>query len=216
LATFDPATKTFSRLEFAPLEVTVTGNAPAQVDLVTADPSAPVAAALPKKVTGLATPEPRRATPLFRGSPAASLGETTGFWSANVAALGLVIVATTLVAVLGYLAAHPEIRRRRRARALIRAALTEAEACRRRGDARGFAVAVVRGLQAGVAAELAAEEQAMTQSAVDRVRPDSDRPRLDALFTLAQSDRFARPGAPPDAVAADADLALLRRLLTLP
>ena len=216
MATFDPATKTFSRLEFAPLEVTVTGNAPAQVDLVTADPSAPVVAAQPKSATGLATPEPRRATPLFRGAPTASLTETTGFWSANATALGLVIMATTLAGVLGYLAAHPEIRRRRRARAIMRAALAEAEACRRRSDARGFAVAVVRGLQSGVAAQLDAEEQAMTQSDIVRVLTDGDRSRLDALFTLAQSDRFARPGAPPDAETTDADLALLRRLLAMP
>jgi hypothetical protein len=67
-----------------------------------------------------------------------------------------------------------------------------------------------------VAARLDAEEQAMTQSDIVRVLPDADRPRLDILFTLAHSDRFARPGAPPDAATADADLALLRRLLTLP
>jgi hypothetical protein len=215
MAAFDPATKTFSRLEFAPLEITVTGNAPAQVDLVTADPAAPLAAQL-KPVTGLATPEPHRSSPLFRGSPSVSLTDTEGFWSANATALGLVVAATTVTGVLGYLAAHPEIRRRRRARATMRAALAEAEACRRRGDVRGFALALVRGLQAGVADRLDAETQAMTQSDVERVLPDSDRSRLDALFTLAQSDRFARPGSPPDAVTADADLALLRRLLTMP
>lgn len=212
LATFDPATKTFSRLEFAPLEITVTGNAPAQVDLVTADPAAPVAAQ-PKAVTGLATPEPNRSSPFFRGSPAGSLGDAAGFWSANATALGLVLTATTVTGVLGYLAAHPEIRRRRRARALMRAALVEAEACRRRGDARGFAVAVVRGLQAGVAARLDAEDQAMTQSDVERVLPGADRARLDGLFLRAHAGRFA-PAAPlADAGDADADLALLRRLL---
>jgi hypothetical protein len=173
-------------------------------------------AAQPKPVTGLATPEPRRSSPLFRGSPSVSLADTEGFWSANATALGLVVAATTVTGVLGYLAAHPEIRRRRRARATMRAALAEAEACRRRGDVRGFALALVRGLQAGVADRLDAEAQAMTQSDVERVLPDSDRSRLDALFALAQSDRFARPGSPPDAVTADADLALLRRLLTMP
>ncbi|MEY3450015.1 MAG: hypothetical protein RL749_1645, partial [Verrucomicrobiota bacterium] len=121
--------------------------------------------------------------------------------------------ATTVTGILGYLAAHPEIRRRRRARALMRAAITEAEACRRRGDARGLAVAVVRGLQAGVAAQLDAEEQAMTQSDVERVLPGADRARLDGLFLRAHADRFA-PAAPlADAGDAEADLALLRRLL---
>jgi GNAT superfamily N-acetyltransferase len=210
LAAFDPATKTFSRLECKPLEIT--GNAPAQVDLVTADPAAPVAAQ-PKPATGLATPTPDRSSPFFRGSPEGSLGDAPGFWSANATVLGLVVAATTLTGILGYLAAHPEIRRRRRARALMRAALAEAEACRRRDDARGFAVAVVRGLQAGVAARLAAEDQAMTQSDVERVLPDADRARLDGLFSRAHADRFAP--APPLAAAgdADADLALLRRLL---
>lgn len=99
LAAFDPATKTFSRLEFAPLEVTVTGNAPAQVDLVTADPAAP-AAAQPKPVTGLAAPQPRRAPSFFRGSPAASLVDAAGFWSANAVALGLVVVATAVTGAL--------------------------------------------------------------------------------------------------------------------
>ncbi|MBM3868056.1 MAG: protein BatD [Verrucomicrobia bacterium] len=212
LAAFDPATKTFSRLEFAPLELTVTGNAPAQVDLVTADPAAP-AAAQPKAVTGLATPEPNRSSPFFRGSPAGSLGDAQGFWSANAAALGLVVAATTVTGVLGYLAAHPEIRRRRRARAVMRAALAEAEACRRRGDARGLAAAVVRGLQTGVAARLDAEDQAMTQSDVERVLPGADRARLDGLFQRAHADRFASAPPPADAGEADAGLALLRRLL---
>jgi hypothetical protein len=35
------------------------------------------------------------------------------------------------------------------------------------------------------------------------------------LYVLAQSDRFARPGTPPDAETADADVALLRQLLSL-
>ncbi len=213
LAAFDPATKTFSRLEFAPLEIVVTGNAPPQVDLVTADPAAPLADAKPKPVTGLATPTPGRSTPFFRGSPAGSLGDADGFWSANAAVLGLVVAATTVTGVLGYLAAHPEIRRRRRARALMRAAIAEAEACRRRGDARGFAVAVVRGLQAGVAARLDAEEQAMTRSDVERVLPGADRARLDGLFLRAHADRFAPAATFADAGDAEAELALLRRLL---
>jgi|GEM_PF-422750 len=212
LAAFDPTTKTFSRLEFTPLELTVTGNAPAQVDLVTADPAAP-AAGQPKPVTGLATPAPNRSSPFFRGSPATSLGDAAGFWPANAAALGLVVAAMTVTGVLGYLAAHPEIRRRRRARAAMRAALAEAEACRGRGDARGFAVAVVRGLQAGVAARLVAEEQAMTQSDVERVLPGADRARLDDLFLRAHADRFAPAAPAAGAGDAAADLALLRRLL---
>ena len=215
LAAFDTATKTFSRLEFTPLEVTVTGTAPAKVDLVTADPSAPATAPL-KPATELAAPDPRRSSPFFRGAPDASLGDANGFWSANAVALGLVVTATAFAGFFGYLAAHPEIRRRRRARTLMRAALAEAEACRGRNDARGFAVAVVRGLQVGAAARLDAEAQAMTQSDVERVLPGADRARLDALFLRAQADRFAPAGASDAEAIGDTDLALLRRLLTLP
>ncbi len=214
LAAFDPATKTFSKLEFAPLEITVTGNAPAQVDLVTADPAAP-AATTPKPVTGLAAPQPGRSPGLFAGSPQGTLGDAAGFWSANAVALGLVVVATAVTGVLGYLAAHPEIRRRRRARAVMRAALAEAAACQGRRDAHGFAVAIVRGLQAGVAARLAAEELAMTQSDVERVLPGADRARLDRLFLRAHADRFAPAGTRDAHDGADEDLALLRQLLSL-
>lgn len=80
----------------------------------------------------------------------------------------------------------------------------------------GFADAVVRGLQAGAAGRLDAEEQAMTQSDVERVLPGVDRARLDALFLRAQAGRFAPTAVAVDAGDAEADLALLRRLLALP
>ncbi|MGA0869027.1 MAG: hypothetical protein ACO3UM_08850, partial [Planctomycetota bacterium] len=152
---------------------------------------------------------------LFAGSPQGTLGDAAGFWSANAVALGLVVVAPAVPGVLGYLAAHPEIRRRRRARAVMRAALAEAAACQGRRDAHGFAVAVVRGLQAGVAARLDAEEQAMTQSDVGRVLPGADRARLDRLFLRAHADRFAPAGPRGVDDGADEDLALLRQLLSL-
>jgi hypothetical protein len=68
LAAFDPATKTFSKIEFAPLEVTVTGNAPAKVDLVTADPAAP-ATAPTQKTTELAPRSRAARTPFFPRIP---------------------------------------------------------------------------------------------------------------------------------------------------
>ena len=43
-SSFDPTTKRFARVEFKPVEIEVTGNAPAKVELVTADPSAPAGA----------------------------------------------------------------------------------------------------------------------------------------------------------------------------
>ena len=213
-STFDPLTKQYSRVEFKPIEVIVTGSAPAKVDLITADPAAP-ADAKKKPVSGLAAPEPRRTSALFLGTPSAPLAASATFWSGN----GLLIVAllalTGASLYLGYLAAHPEIRIRRRARSVLRASLLNATNARRQGDQRAFALAVARGLQVGGAALLGAEEQAMTQSDIERALPGADRALLDGIFLRAYGERFAA-GAPTDADAdATAALELLRRLLAL-
>ena len=211
---FDPTTRTFSRVEFPTLEVTVTGNAPAQVDLITADPAAPADVRRPP-LTGLAEPRPGDGVALLAAAPGRPLAESAGFWTANGLALLLVAVATAAAAVLGYLAAHPEIRRRRRARARMRAALAAAAAARRQGDARAFAGAVVAGLQAGSAAAVGGEAAAMTQSDVGRALAGADRGLLDELYALAQGERFA-PAPPAGGFArADEALGLLRRLLAL-
>ena len=213
-STFDPLTKQFSRIEFKPIEVTVTGNAPAQVDLVTADPAAP-AGTKPQVAAGLAAPAPQRGAPLFRGAPALSLASSGAFWSGNGLLLTGLLALTGTVLYLGYLAAHPEIRRRRRARSILRTALLEAASARRRGDHPTFAKSAVRALQVGVAALLDAEEEAMTQGDLERVLPGVPRPLLDKLFEQAYGERFAEgPGAagPPDE---DETLELLRRLQSL-
>ena len=180
-STFDPRTKQFSRVEFKPIEVTVTGNAPAQVDLVTTDPSAPVGAR-PKPAAGLAAPAPQKGAPLFRGVPPLSLASSVAFWSANGLSLAVLLALTAAVLYLGYLAANPGIRRRRRARAVLRAALVAATGARRRGERSAFALAAVRALQTGAAALLEAEESAMTQGDVERVLPGAPRALLDRLF----------------------------------
>jgi hypothetical protein len=210
-STFDPATKQYARIEFKPIEVVVTGNAPAKVDLVTADPAAP-AGAKPKAVTGLARPEPRRSAPLLAPS-AAPLASSTAFWSGNTLLLLLVVAVTAGVLYAGYLAAHPEIRIRRRARAIVRSALAAGRAGE--GDRHAFALIVVRALQVGSAALLDAEEAAMTQGDIERALPGAPRPLLDELFRQAYGERFAA-GSAPDATGDDeASLELLRRLLSL-
>jgi len=213
-STFDPLTKQYSRIEFKPIEVIVTGTAPAKVDLITADPAAP-ADTKKKTVTGLATPDPRRSSMLFLGTPSAPLAASTTFWSGNgLLVVGLIaLTATTLY--LGYLAAHPEIRSRRRARAILRAALVTAAKARLQGDHRAFALSVAHALQVGSAALLGAEEAAMTQSDIERALPDADRTLLDSLFLRAYGERFAA-GAPDATAAGDtAALELVRRLLAL-
>ena len=213
-STFDPKTKQYSRVEFKPIEVIVTGTAPAKVDLITADPSAP-ADTKKKTVAGLAEPEPRRTSALFVGTPSAPLAASTTFWSGNGLLVALLIALTGVTLYLGYLATHPEIRIRRRARSILRASLVAAENARRHGDRRAFAQSAVRALQVGSAALLGAEEEAMTQSDVERALPGADRTLLDGLFLHAFGARFAA-GA-PDATDADeaAALALVRRLLAL-
>ncbi len=212
-STFDPLTKQYSRIEFKPIEVIVTGTAPAKVDLITADPAAP-AALKQKTVTGLATPEPRRTSTLFLGAPSTPLAASPAFWSGNAFLVTLLLVLTAGVFALGYLAAHPEIRIRRRARSILRASLVAGATARRQGDSRAFALSVARGLQVGSAALLGAEEEAMTQSDIQRALPGADRSLLDGLFIRAYGERFAA-GAPDATTDDDAALALVRRLLAL-
>jgi hypothetical protein len=112
------------------------------------------------------------------------------------------------------LAAHPEIRIRRRARAILRTSLTAAATAHRQGDHHAFALSVARALQVGSAALLGAEEAAMTQSDVERALPGANRPLLDGLFIRAYGERFAA-GAPDAPTDHDAAQALVRRLLAL-
>ena len=210
-STFDPLTKQYARVEFKPIEVVVTGTAPAKVDLITADPAAP-ADTKKKTVTGLAAPEPRRTSALFLGTPSAPLAASPAFWSGNAILVTLLIVLTAAVLYLGYLAAHPQIRIRRRARSILRASLAAAETARRQGDRRAFALAIVRALQVGSAARLGAEEAAMIRSDIERALPGADRTLLDGLFLRANGERSG-----PDATDAEAAgaLGLVRRLLAL-
>ena len=213
-STFDPATKRYGRVEFKPIEVVVTGTAPAKVDLITADPSAP-AAAKTKTLAGLARPEPGRTSALFRGTPGAPLATSTAFWSGNGILIGLLLGLTATAVYLGYLAAHPEIRIRRRARSILRSSLAAATAARRRGDRHAFANAITRALQVGSAAVLGAEEAAMTQSDIERALPGADRALLDGLFIRAHGERFAGAAPVGDSGDDDASLALVCRLLAL-
>ena len=213
-STFDPLTKKYSRVEFKPIEVVVTGTAPAKVDLITADPAAP-ADTKQKTVTGLAAPEPRRSSALFPGTPSTPLAASTTFWSGNGLLVVLLIALTATTLYLGYLAAHPEIRLRRRARSILRASLIAATKARLLGNHRAFALSVAHALQVGSAALLGAEEAAMTQSDIERALPGADRTLLDGLFLRAYGERFAA-GAPDATAAGDtAALELVRRLLAL-
>ena len=213
-STFDPLTKQYSRVEFKPIEVVVTGTAPAKVDLIAADPAAPADSKL-KTVSGLAAPAPRRTSALFLGTPSDPLAASPAFWSGNGFLVALLLALTAATLYLGYLAAHPEIRIRRRARSLLRAALVVAANARRAGDAHAFDRTIARALQVGTAARLGAEEEAMTQSDVERALPGADRALLDGLFLRAYGERFAAGAPAATGADEDAALELVRRLLAL-
>jgi hypothetical protein len=213
-STFDPATKRYTRVEFKPIEVVVTGSAPSKVDLITADPATP-AAAKTKELAGLAQPEPGRRSALFRGTPSSPLAASTAFWSGNGILVALLLILTASALYLGYLATHPEIRIRRRARTILRASLAAAETARHQGDQRAFATTVIRALQVGSAALLGAEEAAMIQSDIERALPGANRTLLDQLFVRAYGERFTAASPDADSLNDDDALALVRRLLAL-
>jgi hypothetical protein len=107
----------------------------------------------------------------------------------------LTLSATLFAAAAGsaYLLAHPEIRRRARARREVRAARRAATAA---VDDAGFAVACVRGLRAGCAPWIEATPEALTQGDIRRVLPAADAAILDRIFRRADGAKF---GAPSDA-----------------
>ena len=210
-SSFDPETKKYTRLEFPRQEITVTGNAPAKVDLVTVDPAAPLAAKT--AVAGLASPRPQSGGRRLQGNgPLVPLAASRSFWQINVFALaGLLGLAAILLA-LSFLAARPEIVRRWRARRRIRHCLAVAAAARRRGDTRGHAHSIQQGLQTGCAALLDAEADAMTQSDILRVLPAAPRDLLDRIFNAADGAKFGERYLPSLAEAEVAADRLLREL----
>ncbi len=212
-STFDPETKQFSRLEFASVEVNVTGNAPAKVDLVTSDPSAPAGTTPKLKMSGLAEPNPRDGFSFHRNGTVQPLAASTLFWSSNGVALFLIILATAMVIGVGYLATHPEIVIHWRAKRAVQRALRVARTVA--GDSNAFARISVSGLQAGCGAILGAAPAAMTQTDILRVLPEATRTTLDALFHAAGAEKFGANSSSPSADQGETLtlLALLRDLL---
>jgi hypothetical protein len=192
-AVFDPETRTFQRLEFAPQPVTVTGNAPAKVELVSADPGAAAGTPAAKALTGLATPDPRARGLLDPGAEVvAPLAGSRPFWTTNLTLLTLSLTLFAAAAGSAYLLAHPEILRRARARREVRAARRAAASA---ADDAGFAAACVRGLRAGCAPWIEATPEALTQGDIRRVLPAADAAALDRIFRRADGAKF---GAPSD------------------
>jgi hypothetical protein len=183
--------------------VKVSGNAPAKVELVTMDPSAKIGAPAAKMITGLLTPTVAAGTKgVAKIEP---LAASQPFWLSNSAALVTLLLATLVISVVGYFAAHPEILFRRRARGALRRHRAAALEAQRRQDYAAYARAITQGLRAGAAPLLQAEPLALTQSDILRALPSANLTLLTAVFLAADGAKYgAKDGA--QAIAEDAQL----------
>ncbi len=192
LASFDPETRSFSQVVFAPQEVTVTGTAPAKVDLIKVDPRAGANGAMTKPLAGLATPQPNLRSVL--SPPVASiqpLAASKSFWATNGILFTLLTLSLGVVLTLSYLSAHPEILAHYHARRSCRRASRQARQAARAQDSAAFARAIVAGLRIGSGALLQAKDQALTHRDILRVLPDAPLALLEMLFQVAEGDKFA-------------------------
>ena len=202
ISTFNPSTGKYERVEFPPLTVTVTGQAPAQVDLVALDPAAKPGEKAKAAATDLAAP--MTGGTVVAGLPLLAQPSTL-LWVqlAGIAALAL---ALAWAARRDWLARHPDWVRRRAARRGLASARRVLRKSARGRDAARHAAAAVAALRAGAAPLAAASDSALTAEDVLRAAPwlashDSVR----AAFRAADGTRFGALGA-PDTLALHADL----------
>jgi hypothetical protein len=187
-STFNPDTKKFEEVEFISVSVKVSGNAPAKVELVTIDPAAQAGTPAAKTVTGLLAPTVAAgAKGVTKIEP---LAASKPFWLSNGVLLTALLLTTAGVSILGYLAAHPEILIRRRARRDLRLARRAAQDALRRQDYAGYAHAMAQGLRAGAAPLLQAEPLALTQSDILRALPTANAPLVAAVFLAAAGEKY--------------------------
>jgi len=189
---FNPDTRAYERVEFAPVEVMVGGEAPRQVDLVTADPSAPVAEGAPA-----ATPASRLADPAATGGArtesALPLAATPGLAALNLAGLAAVGAALSIAARREWVARHPGRVARARARRAVARALRLLARAERAADGGGHARAAVDGLRAGAAPLLSGEASALTAEDVLRAAGGEAGTMAEAVraaFRAADGERF--------------------------
>ena len=200
---FNPATKQFTRIEFPTQVVTVTGNAPTKVDIVTIDPAAPTNTPTKVKLSELAMPDVATKTGVKSIVP---LAASRSFWATN-SLLGVSTVVLLIFSfVSAYLFLHPEIIIFYRARQSLAKSIRQAQQAQQSSNATALSQAIVAGLRAGCAALLKAEAHALTQSDVRRVLPDADASCLDRLFRHADGSKFG--GTAEASILADAQTGL--------
>ena len=201
--TFNPDSKKFETVEFASVAVKVSGNAPAKVELVTIDPSAKVGTPAAKMVTGLLTPTV--AAGVKGVAKIEPLAASQPFWLSNTGALVTLLLATAVISVVGYFAAHPEFLIRRQARSNLRRARAAAQDAYRRQDYAAYARAMTQGLRTGAAPLLKAEPLALTQSDILRALPMASPTLIEAIFLAADGEKYGAKG-PRQTIAEDAQL----------
>ena len=201
--TFNPDSKKFETVEFASVAVKVSGNAPAKVELVTIDPSAKVGTPAAKMVTGLLTPTV--AAGVKGVAKIEPLAASQPFWLSNTGALVALLLATAVISVVGYFAAHPEFLIRRQARSNLRRARAAAQDAYRRQDYAAYARAMTQGLRTGAAPLLKAEPLALTQSDILRALPMASPTLIEAIFLAADGEKYGAKDA-RQTIAEDAQL----------
>ncbi|MFN7341017.1 MAG: hypothetical protein ACK5VI_08080 [Opitutia bacterium] len=191
LSFFDPETRSYRRVEFAPVDVQVGGQAPRQVELVTADPAAPVteiAAATPP--SKLADPEPTAGGARETVAPLAS---GLGLAGANLTGLLALGAGLAVAARREWVARNPGRVARARARREVARALSRLRRAERAADAEAHARQAVEGLRAGAAPLLSGQAGALTAEDVLRAAGWADGARAEAVraaFRCADGSRF--------------------------
>ena len=201
--TFNPDSKKFETVEFVSVAVKVSGNAPAKVELVTIDPSAKVGTPAAKMITGLLTPTV--AAGVKGVAKIEPLAASQPFWLSNTGALVALLLATAVISIVGYFAAHPEFLIRRRARGNLRRARAAAQDAYRRQDYAAYARAMTQGLRTGAAPLLKAEPLALTQSDILRALPTASPTLIEAIFLAADGEKYGAKD-PRQTIAEDAQL----------
>ena len=184
LSAFDPATRTFDRIVFPPVEVEVTGQAPERVELVAADPGAAATTEAPP-----APPVSRLADAPDDLADPESAAPRAGGWlaTANLAALAALLSGVALAARREWVAAHPREVARARGRRAARKARRRLARC---PDAALDRVAA-DGLRAAAAPLLEGRDVALTAEDVIRALGDEAMaPAVRDCFRRLDGGRF--------------------------
>ena len=115
------------------------------------------------------------------------------------------LLATAVISIVGYFAAHPEFLIRRRARGNLRRARAAAQDAYRRQDYAAYARAMTQGLRTGAAPLLKAEPLALTQSDILRALPTASPTLIEAIFLAADGEKYGAKD-PRQTIAEDAQL----------